>query len=920
MKTLTVPLRNKLENTVKAARDVAEEAAKAAVEQIGVHLKEKPTWLDNEQARLRVRLRAHGRQLGDIRHADGRQEIDHLITETAYEHWHRMLFARFLAENHLLMHPDGVPVSLQDCEELAHDEAARSGWELAGRYAARMLPQVFRIDSPVLDIILAPEHQKGLEKLLSDLESEVFAAADSLGWVYQFWQAKRKDEVNRSEVKIGAEELPAVTQLFTEDYMVQFLLHNSIGAWWTVNHSGEMCPVELTYLRTLDDGTPAAGSFEGWPKRASELRMLDPCAGSGHFLVAAFYMLVPMRMAEDGLSAKEACDAVLKENLFGLEIDSRCIEIAAFNLALAAWTYPDAGGFRPLPEMNLACCGLPVSASMDEWTSFANGDRRLADGMAALYKLFSDAPILGSLINPRRFVQADLVTAGYEELKPLLAKALEKEVSRNDADRFEIGVTARGLAKAAHLLGEKYHLVATNVPYLARGKQAEKLKSFCESFHLRAKNDLATVFLERCLDFCEEGGTASLVLPQNWLFLTTYKKLREKLLKKETWNVLARLGPGAFDTITGEVVQAILLTLTRETPKDGHVFSGIDASEPRTAEGKAEVIRTGELKSVSQKGQLGNPDLIITIETTSQFHLLGKYATCYQGTSSADNAKFQRTFWELQNLNDWRLLQNSPDFNSLYRGRELIINWIALSNSKHGFAIRGREAWLNNGVSLSPMRSMPSTLYTGHIFTDSAPTIIPHDENYLPAIYIFASSGKLVWELRKLNQKLSVNNGYVNKIPFDLDYWQNVAEERYPNGLPKPFSDDPTQWIFHGHPCGSVIWDEEKKWTAIGKPRVDATVLQVAVARLLGYRWPAETDSTMELSEETRYWIRRSEELLPFADDDGIVCIPAVRGEKPAAEQLLSILAAAYGDAWSPTTIRWLIFYRYHQHGRRCSR
>ncbi|MDM7911655.1 MAG: hypothetical protein QUS09_01010, partial [Methanotrichaceae archaeon] len=458
MNVLATNLRNKLENTVKAARDIAEEAAKAAIEQIGVHLKEKPTWLDNEQARLRVRLRAHGRQLGDIRHADGRQEIDHLITETAYEHWHRMLFARFLAENHLLIHPDGVPVSLQDCEELAQDEAARSGWELAGRYAARMLPQVFRTDSPVLDIILAPEHQKGLEKLLSDLESEVFAATDSLGWVYQFWQAKRKDEVNRSEVKIGADELPAVTQLFTEDYMVQFLLHNSIGAWWTVNHPGEMCPVELPYLRTLDDGTPAAGSFEGWPKRAAGLRMLDPCAGSGHFLVAAFYMLVSMRMAEDGLSAKEACDAVLKENLFGLEIDSRCIEIAAFNLALAAWAYPDAGGFRPLPEMNLACCGLPVSALLNEWTSFANGDRRLADGMAALYKLFSDAPILGSLINPRRFVQGDLVTVGYEELMPLLSKALEKEVSRGDADRFEIGVTASGLAKAAHLLGEKYHL------------------------------------------------------------------------------------------------------------------------------------------------------------------------------------------------------------------------------------------------------------------------------------------------------------------------------------------------------------------------------------------------------------------------------------------------------------------------------
>src|SRR5690606_20657229 len=108
-----------------------------------------------------------------------------------------------------------------------------------------------------------------------------------------------------------------------------------------------------------------------------------------------------------------------------------------------------------------------------------------------------------------------------------------------------------------------------------------------------------------------------------------------------------------------------------------------------------------------------------------------------------------------------------------------------------------------------------------------------------------------------------------------------------------------TQWIYHGYPSGNVVWNEETKRTDHGAIQVDSTVLQVAIARLLGYRWPAELDHEMELADEQREWVQRCNELLPFADRDGIVCIPPVRGERPAAERLLNLLAAAYGDAWS---------------------
>ena len=138
-----------------------------------------------------------------------------------------------------------------------------------------------------------------------------------------------------------------------------------------------------------------------------------------------------------------------------------------------------------------------------------------------------------------------------------------------------------------------------------------------------------------------------------------------------------------------------------------------------------------------------------------------------------------------------------------------------------------------------------------------------------------------------------------SKVPFDLARWSQVAEQRYPNGLPKPYSDDPTQWIFHGHPCGSVVWDEREKRTAHGSHRTDSAVLQVAVARLLNYRWPAEQDANMELAVEQRKWVVRSELLLDWTDEDGIACIPSVRGEPAAAERLLQLLAASFGDTWN---------------------
>ena len=438
MPALASDLRRQLESVIIKARDLAETAARAALQRLAVDAAKPFDHFSEAQRQLRIRLRARARQAGDQRRPNGEQEIEQLTQELAYEYWHRMLFARFLAENNLLMHPDGVGVSLADCEELAQAEGSENGWMLAARYASRMLPQIFRTDDVLLEIDFPINDRLPLEKLLASLPTETFTADDSLGWVYQFWQAKKKDAVNRSGAKIDGRTLPVVTQLFTEPYMVKFLLHNTIGAWWCAQHEikgppggtgvpAGQAPVEIEYLRWRDDGTPAAGSFDGWPKTLKEFTMLDPCCGSGHFLVEAFRLLVSLRMHDERLSTAEACDTVLSENLFGLELDPRCTQITAFALALAAWRL--IGQPVDLPAFNLACSGLAPRTSREEWLqTIEAADHDLRFFLGQLYDLFVKTPELGSLINPGRLIRDSL----YAARLPALIDALNASVEQED--------------------------------------------------------------------------------------------------------------------------------------------------------------------------------------------------------------------------------------------------------------------------------------------------------------------------------------------------------------------------------------------------------------------------------------------------------------------------------------------------------
>lgn len=931
MQPLDKSLRNQLERTVKQAREIAEAAARAALGQLGVGESAPYEHLSDEEKALRRRLRVHGRQLGDSLNGAKVQTMDRLVEEVAYEHWHRMLFARFLAENDLLMY-DGVAITLEECEELAAEEGAANGWELAARLAARMLPQIFRHDSPVFQLHFAANHQLPLEKLLSDLSREVFTASDSLGWVYQFWQADNKERINKSEVKIGAREIPAVTQLFTEPYMVAFLLDNSLGAWWVAKVAGlreggkELRPgaremlrkgnseeelrkffalpgMPLEYLRFVrgDDGEwrPAAGTFDRWPDLPGELKVLDPCCGSGHFLVAAFLMLVPMRMELERISARAAVDAVLRENIHGLELDQRCIEIAAFALALTAWRYPESGGYRLLPQLHLACTGFSISSTREQWMAILEGQSlgvNLRFFFGQLYDLFKKAPTLGSLINPHRFLGSALLDAkGLESLYQALESAVQADPA-SASERHELGVTAKGLATANELLAGRYTLVVTNVPYLGRGKQDDTLKEYLEKQYPLGKADLATAFVLRCLEFCVEGGSTALVTPQSWLFLAAYTKLRQMLLYNRSWNSVARLGPGAFETISGHVVNVALPMLSVIPPAKDHEFAGIDAAGGKSAEQKAAMLRGEkpvEIVLLNQEDQINNPEARITLEEGSDASStrMGEFATILQGSSTGDDDRFTRCIWECCNRERWRYFMTSPD-KGPFSGRSKVWDWPSDNcelSQFSGARIQGFEAIGKSGFVVAASGRVFVAPYFGDYYNKALASIIPHSTKYSPALWVFLESGHFEREVRKLDQKLLITPGTFKGVPIDLAHWQKVAAEKYPNGLPEPENDDPTQWLFHGRPEQSIA------------------PLQVAVVRLLGYRWPAELDSSMRLSQGARELAQSCDELLPLADEDGIVCIPPVRGEASAADRLLNLLAKAYDRTWTTDILSHLL-------------
>lgn len=871
--------RHFLDGQTQRARAAAQRAAEDALRALAVAEPSRPGYLSDEQNELRLALRDKARQLGDDTSRAG-VPLTNLVHDVAYEQWHRLLFARFLEVNGLLRHPEyrDVPLSLEDCRDFASDLGEPDEWAAAARFASEILPGVFRLTDPAVQVRFATEHRAALERLLMEIPAEVFTTEDALGWVYQFWQTAEKKRVNESGVKIGGADLSPVTQLFTENYMVRFLLENSLGAWWAARHPESPLIGTWEYLRRNEDGTPAAGSFDEWPERAADVTVMDPCCGSGHFLVAMFGMLWRMRAEEEDLAPAEAQDAVLRDNLHGLELDPRCTQIATFNVALEAWKQ---GGFRMLPALRIACSGIPVRAARADWEALAGDDEQLGRSLRGLHRAFGQADTLGSLIDPRLSEHQDglfgrdlSVGVSADHVRTLLGVALAGEGQAGTV----LGHAAEDVVHAATLLGDQYTLVATNPPYLTRQKMAEALRDHLDIHFGRAGGDIAAAFIMRALAMAAPDGSVAMVLPLAWHAQPAYRELRKSVLENNRWSLTAVLGSGAFRTISGQVVTTSLSVISARPPEQGDVIAAVEVSSEKGLDSKAAALRAAPTIQVTPSGLLkfdGHRIVVSRVDPATT--RLGVVADSRTGTRTSDNQRLRMHFWEVKYSERWRKLQVAPTTDDSYAGREYVILWESGSGTLTELAelglasIQGMDAWGKKGICLGLTGSLRATLYTGEIFDMSCGVVWPKSEGDLAALWAYCSSPEFAVRARELDKQLKLTTKTLLQVPFDRSRWETVAAKAGP--LPSAASTDPTQWLFDGR---------------VPSPQ---SPLQVVIARLLNYVWPDQ----------------QSDALTGLEDSDGIAALVALPGEPDLATRLREVLAVAYGNEWSSGTERRLV-------------
>lgn len=413
----------------------------------------------------------------------------------------------------------------------------------------KTMPFLFQKIDDYTELLLPDDLMKENSILMKtrDAITENVAAdgVEVIGWLYQFYISEKKDEVMGKTVK--TEDIPAATQLFTPDWIVRYLVQNSLGRLWMLNHPNSKLADDMEYYipPTEEDKDFLEVKFP------EELKICDPCCGSGHMLTYAFDLLVKI-YEEEGYDRRKIPTLILLKNLHGVEIDTRAGELAAFALTMKAREY-DSRFLRrenaPYPQVcvlqNITFDEGDIPQYMD-----AIGHDLFTESLQQTLHQFTQADCFGSLIVPKISNAAsimDVLTERGVEAELFLAKVHNKVLD---------------VINQADYLSQKYHVVVTNPPYMGGKGMNADLKRFAERLYPDSKSDLFAMFIERCLELVQHQGTIGMITMQSWMFLSSFEKLRTKLLDKNTILSMAHLGARGFDSIGGEVVQTTAFTMT----------------------------------------------------------------------------------------------------------------------------------------------------------------------------------------------------------------------------------------------------------------------------------------------------------------------------------------------------------------------
>ncbi len=604
---------------------------------------------------------------------------------------------------------------------------------------AQELPALFNPASPAVALRPSVGALKRTVALLSGRETvrgqdpatdEVFAAPDAFGWAYQYWNADEKDRVfemvrTKKGAKIqGADIIPA-TQLYTEPYMVKFLVQNSLGALWMGMYAdSKLCEAWEYYVRDADRAPVTR-------KPVREVTFLDPAEGSGHFHLEAFdvfYTMYEEEAAREGrtITAREICAAILNHNIYGIDIDGRSVQIATAALWMKAKERaPDleAGDLTSFHE-HLVATNIRLPRERNHMELFLQKhpeDEQLRPALELVFQGLEHADELGALLQIEELVDAVLrrlkaeadgkkgtvVQTGlfeptliqgtlpvsvenYDKWKRDALNRLqghfEAEAQAADAGQAFFGESAGKGLVVLNLLARRYDVVAANPPYMGSKNMGDELKAYVQRHFVPGKRDLYAAFILRCTEFAHRGGRVAIVTQQSWMFLRSFVELRaidaEKLsrlgdgdfrglLRDTSFETLAHLGAGAFEEISGEVVKTALIVFARRHAEATHrVVIAAPASGTDPA-GKAEALRSTHVGSFHRQLGFVRDTTGSTInywvprdlwESVSGKPILSSLAKARKGITTMDNQRFVRWVWEVSRADRWKNLAKSLSF------------------------------------------------------------------------------------------------------------------------------------------------------------------------------------------------------------------------------------------------------------------
>ena len=389
-------------------------------------------------------------------------------------------------------------------------------------------------------------------------------AVQIIGWLYQYYNSEPKDVVFanlKKNIKITKENIPAATQLFTPDWIVRYMVENSLGRLWLEGHPNDELKSKWDYY--LDEAKQEVDVQEKLDKirgeyknfKPEEICVIDPCMGSGHILVYAFDVMMQIYEAY-GFNQRDAAKSIVENNIFGLDIDERAAQLAYFAVMMKARQYDRRFFSRKVqPHVHSICESNHLNPFIVEY--FVNGDDKLKADMQTLIDDLHDAKEYGSILNITH-VDFDAMYARFDEIKN--ESSIYTELIFGDLLPF---------VQVAQAMAQKYEVVCTNPPYMGSRKGMNpKLKKYVAKKYKDSKSDLYSCFIEKCLDFCKHHNYVGMITQQSFMFTDDYKELRAKLITNHPFFNMLHLGADAFPEISGEVVQPTTFIIGNKYPTE----------------------------------------------------------------------------------------------------------------------------------------------------------------------------------------------------------------------------------------------------------------------------------------------------------------------------------------------------------------